>query len=269
MVGGAVYGGLEGGWKGALIGGTIGAISGWGMGLGIGAFGPAFGWATLVAGAGVAGATNSWDSFAGGLAGGIAGTVVGNGIDSYFNDGISVQNPTAGPASGEGPGENPNWIMAGIGTTDEKALNTACRNQASVFYTRSRGSFSDIIRSGMQKVFHNSLASRQFTGYLQGASGGNIWAHSEGTLTLAGAIEALNADGGKVTGLRISFNGPAIGRSTALSLAKSIGAEATYHLNWTDPIGFFTTLNPAEQLVYGTLGIATLANSHGTAAYGH
>ncbi len=40
----------------------------------------------LVAGAGVAGATDSWDSFAGGLAGGLAGTAIGNGINSFSNE---------------------------------------------------------------------------------------------------------------------------------------------------------------------------------------
>ena len=56
-------------------------------------------------------------------------------------------------------------------------------------------------------------------------------------------------------GLRISFNGPVISRSAAANLASSIDAKFVYNLNWADPIGFFTTVNPAEQIVYGVLGI--------------
>lgn len=269
LAGGALTGGLEGGWQGALMGaamgGALGAIGGWG----VTNYGAGFGVGMLAAGAGVAGVTNSWDSFAGGITGGIFGGAVGNGMDSSFHDGISLQNPTAGPAAGKGPEENPNWIMRGIGTTDEEALDTACRNQATVFYIRTRGIGSDLVRAGMQKVFGNSLASRQFSAYLRNATGGSIWAHSEGTLTLAGAIKALRVEGVKISGLRLSFNGPAIARSTAANLAKSIGAEFAYHLNWSDPIGFFTTINPAEQIIYGAVGIATLAHSHSASAYGH
>ncbi|MFH1202244.1 MAG: RHS repeat-associated core domain-containing protein [Candidatus Omnitrophota bacterium] len=76
--GGALTGGLEGGWKGALIGGALGgALGGFGA-WGVREFGAGFGYGMLAAGAGVAGATDSWDSFAGGVVGGIAGAAVGN-----------------------------------------------------------------------------------------------------------------------------------------------------------------------------------------------
>ncbi len=86
MAGGAVSGGLEGGWKGALqgalVGGALGAVAGWGLGT----FGDGFGLAMLGAGAVHAGATDSWDSFAGGIAGGIAGSAAGSGIKSMMNN---------------------------------------------------------------------------------------------------------------------------------------------------------------------------------------
>jgi len=77
-VGGAVSGGLNGGWKGALIGGAMGGALGGIGGWGVGEFGSKFGAGMLTAGAGVAGATDSWDSFAGGLVGGLAGNMAGN-----------------------------------------------------------------------------------------------------------------------------------------------------------------------------------------------
>lgn len=167
----------------------------------------------------------------------------------------------------KGPSENKDWRMLGIGTTDAKAQADANLNQSVSFYTRSRGVVSDFIRAGIQKVFGNSLASRQFSGYLRGASGGNIYAHSEGTLTLAGAIKQLNVDGAKVKSLNIDFRGPVIGRSTASNLAGSIGATHTYQLNPADPIGVFTTVNPVSQTIYGVLGTATGAHFHSTPTY--
>jgi RHS repeat-associated protein len=86
MAGGALSGGLAGGWKGAFIGAALGGV-----------FGAVGGWAvagehTFVLGAmfaggvGYAAATDSWDSFAGGLAGGIAGGLVGGGIASTYSE---------------------------------------------------------------------------------------------------------------------------------------------------------------------------------------
>lgn len=40
----------------------------------------------FVAGAGVAGATDSWDSFAGGLTGGLAGWAAGSGITTAYKE---------------------------------------------------------------------------------------------------------------------------------------------------------------------------------------
>ncbi|MBI3291696.1 MAG: RHS repeat-associated core domain-containing protein, partial [Elusimicrobia bacterium] len=81
-VGGAITGGLNGGWKGALIGGALGGALG-GIGAwGVSTYGAGFGLGMLAVGAGVAGATNSWDSFAGGLVGGLAGAFAGQGIIS-------------------------------------------------------------------------------------------------------------------------------------------------------------------------------------------
>lgn len=81
-VGGAISGGLNGGWKGALIGGALGGALGGVGAWGVSTYGAGFGVGMLAAGAGVAGATNSWDSFAGGLVGGVAGAFAGQGIIS-------------------------------------------------------------------------------------------------------------------------------------------------------------------------------------------
>jgi hypothetical protein len=263
MMGGALTGGLEGGGKGALVGAGIGSALGAFGGWGVDKFGWQFGAGMLAAGAGVAGATNSWDSFAGGFVGGLCGAAVGSGIDSYFNDPISYQTPI----EGQMPSDNKNWRMLGIVTTDRDAQIDANLYQTVTFYTKTRGLVPGLVRGGIQKIFSNSLASRQFAGYLRGAAEGNIWAHSEGTLTLAGAIKALNADGAKVQGLKISFNGPAISKSAANNLAQSIGAKASYNLNWADPIGAIDTINPVTQIIYGVLGMATGANFHSEDAY--
>jgi hypothetical protein len=102
MAGGALTGGLEGGWKGALmgaaIGGALGAVGGWG----VSNIGKGFGYGMLAAGAGYAGATNSWDSFAGGIVGGLAGAAVGSGINNFAARQLdqtppSPSRPTNGP----------------------------------------------------------------------------------------------------------------------------------------------------------------------------
>ena len=93
-VGGAISGGLNGGWKGALIGGALGGALGGVGAWGVSTYGAGFGLGMLAVGAGVAGATHSWDSFAGGLVGGIAGAVAGNGIVNAYSD--QFQNSRAG-----------------------------------------------------------------------------------------------------------------------------------------------------------------------------
>ncbi len=80
ITGGALTGGLEGGSKGALIGGAMGGALGVFGGWGVQNFGAGFGVGMFAASAGFAGATNSWDSFTGGIAGGIVGATVGIGI---------------------------------------------------------------------------------------------------------------------------------------------------------------------------------------------
>lgn len=90
-VGGAVTGGLEGGWKGAmfgaLAGGALGGLGGWGYGITY-SHGMAgqFIAGSLIAGAGVAAATDSLDSFAGGLVGGLAGAGIGKGITNAYSE---------------------------------------------------------------------------------------------------------------------------------------------------------------------------------------
>ena len=74
--------------------------------------------AALAAGGGYAIGTGHADSFVGGLAGGIVGLQIGNGIQSYFNDGISNQNPQECIRAGTGPEGNENWEVLGIMTTD-------------------------------------------------------------------------------------------------------------------------------------------------------
>ena len=90
--GGALTGGFEGGWKGALygglIGGALGGLGGWGFGIAQAhQMGGWFIGGMIVAGAGVAGATDSWDSFAGGLAGSIGGAAAGNRINEFIGAG--------------------------------------------------------------------------------------------------------------------------------------------------------------------------------------
>jgi hypothetical protein len=59
---------------GAATGGALGGLGAWG----VGKFGWEFGAGMLAAGAGVAAATDGWDSFAGGLTGGVLGGIGGN-----------------------------------------------------------------------------------------------------------------------------------------------------------------------------------------------
>lgn len=103
MLGGGITGGLEGGARGALfgglIGGGLGAFGGWG----VDKFGWGFGAGMLVAGAGVAGATDSWDAFAGGLAGGLAGWAAGSGINSFANARRLEQGPSSPGRTTNGP----------------------------------------------------------------------------------------------------------------------------------------------------------------------
>jgi len=86
VAGGALSGGLEGGWKGMLIGaamgGALGGIGGWALAGGHSAvLGGMF-----AAGVGMAAATDSWDSFAGGFAGGLCGAAVGGGVTSAYKE---------------------------------------------------------------------------------------------------------------------------------------------------------------------------------------
>ena len=115
--------------------------------------------------------------------------------------------------------------------------------------------------------FGSSLAERQFLGYLRGANGKFIYAHSEGTLFLAGAAKALAVDGVKLKNTIFDWNAPVIARSTASNIASSVGASSQYHLNWSDPIGVVTTFNPAQSAVYGTVGVTTFATFHATRYY--
>lgn len=221
-----------------------------------------------MSGAGAAGATDSWDSFAGGLSGGIIGAQVGNGILSSSQDTISNKNPVEGDMAGTDAFENDNWRMLGICTTDAKAQLAANEHGASVFYTRSRGPLADFVRAGIQKFSSNSLASGNFASqYLRYANNGTIYAHSEGTLTLAGAIKHLNVDAIKLNNIHIKWNGPVITRSLSQSLANSIGATSNYKLNLFDPIGALRSPNPIDFGIYGGLGIATFTIFHGTKYY--
>ncbi|MDD2653582.1 MAG: polymorphic toxin-type HINT domain-containing protein, partial [Candidatus Omnitrophica bacterium] len=270
--GGALTGGLEGGGMGALygglIGGALGGLGGWGLGIAQShQMAGQYAAGLLIVGAGTSAASDNWDRFAGGLAGGIAGAIVGNGIDSYFHEGISSRTTQSTDSAMQEQAQR-NVRMLGIGTTDQKAQAAANAKNATVFYTKSRGYASDFVRAGIQKVFHNSLASRQFAAnYLRGASNINIYAHSEGSLTLAGAIKSLNVDGVKVIGVNIDFRGPVIMESTARTLATSIGATYTYQLNIGDPVGIFATVNPVMLGLYGAIGIPTLATFHSTDYY--
>jgi len=77
-VGGALTGGLNDGWRGALmggvIGGALGGLGGWAGGLN-NALGDGILTGMFVGGVAITTATDSWDSFAGGLVGGVAGSV--------------------------------------------------------------------------------------------------------------------------------------------------------------------------------------------------
>ena len=86
MTGGAVTGGLQGGWQGVLIGGAIGGALGAFGGWGVANYGNGFAAGMLVAGAGVAGASSNWDSFAGGFVGGLCGAAVGGAIINAYSE---------------------------------------------------------------------------------------------------------------------------------------------------------------------------------------
>lgn len=240
----------------------MGGVLGGGVGLGVSAWGAGFGYAALAAGGGLAIATGNADSFVGGLAGGIVGT----GIGSFAFDGISNQNPNdGGIRSGTDASQNENWEILGVNTDQGNALAHANANQSSVFYVKSRGILSDLVRAGMEKVgvFGRSLAQRQMGSYLRGASGKYIFAHSEGTLLLAGAAKSLSVDGVKLPGATFSWNAPVIMQSTATNIAHSVGVtNSQFNLNWNDPIGVFTTFNPFQTVTYGVAGVGTLATRH-------
>jgi len=257
MMGGALTGGLEGGARGALFGGLIGGALGAFGGWGVDKFGWQFGVGMLAAGTGVAGATNSWDSFAGGFTGGIAGSAVGNGIDSYFHDPLSIQDPKEGIT-------NPAVEGRGVGTTPEKALRVANETGSRVVYTQSRGIAADIVRGGMQMIFKNSLASRQFAQYWLGHPGTTYNLHSEMTLTALGAAKMLQ---GKAIGGRFNLVSPFYSKTTAESTFSGIGATVHWeppHI--ADSAGAFAA-NPVVAPVYGVLGVVTLEHFHGYKTY--
>lgn len=266
MVGGAITGGLEGGWKGALMGGLMGGVLGGAVGGGISAFGVGFGYAALAAGGGYAIGTGHADSFLGGVAGGIVGT----GIGSFAFDGISNENPNQGIRKGTNSDSNENWEILGVGTDQGEAMAHANSNQSSVFYVKSRGFGADIVRAGMEKVgvFGRSLAQRRLGGYLSRANNKFIFAHSEGTLLLAGAARSLNVTGIQLENTTFSWNAPVITQSAANNIAHSVGVfNSQYNLNWNDPIGVFTTYNPVQTATYGIAGVATGFRHHGGRYY--
>ncbi|MBL7130493.1 MAG: VCBS repeat-containing protein [Candidatus Omnitrophica bacterium] len=260
--GGGLTGGLEGGWKGMLIGaaagGALGAFGGWG----VGEFGWGFGAGMLVAGAGVAGATNSWDRFAGGLVGGLSGWAVGSGIDAHFHQPLSEAVP-------EGGVRNQQIVEGrGVGTTPKDALQVANETGSRVVYTESRGFVSDMVRGGMQLLFKNSLASRQFAQYMLGHPNTTYNLHSEMTLTALGAAKQLAAAGQQVEGSHFNLVSAFYSKGTAESAFNGIGAT----VNWTPPhladsAGMFSIPNPVTAPVYGTLGVVTLEHFHGYKTY--
>jgi len=268
VVGGAVSGALNNGWKGALVGAGIGGVSGFGIGWGIAEWGSPFAYSVLAAGAGISYATSGTDGlehFGAGLFGGFLGSQTGNGIIAVGNDGISYRNPH----DAEGNLIEPNgWDVRGVGTTGKIAQKIANQTGKRIFFIESRGHLSDLVRAGIQKFYSKGLAAREFAEFLKTSQGMTINAHSEGTLTTARAIQALSAEGIKIDGSKINFNAPVISRTTAANLTSSIGAKFDYSLNWFDPIGIFTTLDPVKVGIYGGFGSATLAIFHGGKYYG-
>jgi RHS repeat-associated protein len=270
--GGAVTGGLEGGWKGALygglIGGALGGIGGWGGG--IAQAHNMGGWYTgslLAAGTGMAGATDSWDSFAGGFVGGILGGSMANGYLSVKNDGLSEAGPTKGIRAGVSAEDNENWAFLGAGTTDDGAGTFANENQMTVIYSKSRGLLSDLFRAGFKKIGVSGPYARQSANYMNVAEGKFILAHSEGTLNLGAGIRLSAAGGLKFNDVTIKWIGPVMSESTAYNLSNSIGAQSKYILNAGDPIGVFSTFNPVQSAIYGGVGLATMTRYHSTNAY--
>gem|GEM_PF-5864606 len=267
MIGGAITGGLEGGWKGALIGGALGGALGGIAGIGIDKWGTGFGIGMLVAGAGVAAATNSWDSFAGGLAGGYVGSSLANGYLSTTEGDLTETNPTEGIRAGFSAQENENWAFLGAWTTEPKATAFANENQMSVIYTKSRGILADLFRAGFKKVGVKGPYIKQTANYLTMAEDKFILAHSEGAENLAAGIKAIAADGTKFNNLEIKWIGPAISRANATNLSNAIGARSSYSMNWADPVGAVSTFNPVLMSIYGGLGLATGTIFHGTDHY--
>jgi RHS repeat-associated protein len=260
--GGAITGGLNGGWQGALtgavLGGGLGGIGGWG----VAKYGSKFGAGMLIAGAGAAGATDSWDSFAGGLTGGLTGWLVGNGVSDAYHKNLAYTDPNGGIKDAkvvEG---------RGVGTTPGKALDVANKTGRRVLYTPSRNVGSDIVRGGTQLLFRNSLASRNFAGYLLSNPNTTYNLHSEMTLTALGAAEMIAASGVQVTGVHFNLVSPFYSEATANSVFGAIGATIKYFPpNLADSAGMFATFTPLTAPIYGTLGILTLEHFHSYEVY--
>jgi len=267
MVGGAITGGLNGGYQGALIGfaagGVLGGLGGWG--LGIAQAHKMTGWyigGMLAIGAGVAGATDSWDSFTGGLTGGIVGGVTGMGINDAYHKHLAATDPDGGV-------KNTKVVEGrGVGTTQKKALEVANKTGSRVLYTPSRNVASDIVRGGTQLLFRNSLASRDFAKYVLANQNTTYNVHSEMTLTALGAAETIAAAGGKVSGVHFNLVSPFYSEATASNVFGAIGATFTYFPpNLADPAGAFATFAPVTAPIYGALGVTTLFHFHGYEIY--
>ncbi len=267
MTGGAITGGLEGGWKGALMGGLMGGALGGGVGLGVSAWGSGFGYAALAAGGGYAIGTGHADSFVGGLAGGVLGGSMADGYLSAKNDGLSERGPTEGIRAWVSADDNENWAFLGINTTDKGAQAFANENQMTVIYSKSHGLLSDLFRAGFKKLGVSGPYARQSANYLNVAEGKFILPYSEGTLNLGSGIKLAAANGIKFQNLEIKWIGPVISRSTAMSLSNSIRAQSSYYLNFGDPVGALTTMNPVRMGIYGGVGLATFAIFHGENYY--
>jgi hypothetical protein len=116
-VGGAITGGLQGGWKGALMGaamgGVLGGLGGWAAGLKNFTGNMILG-GMAATGIGLAAATDSWDSFAGGIAGGLAGLAIGNSINGAIK-GPNLASETGSARIGSGENRAGNSL-----TTDQK-----------------------------------------------------------------------------------------------------------------------------------------------------
>ena len=237
------------------MGGALGGLGGWG----ISNYGWQFGAGMLVAGAGVAGATNSWDSFAGGITGAIGGWVIGNGIVSYNRDPLSVQTPEGGVQAGKA-----NAVEGrGVGTTPGKALKVANDSGSLVIYTKSRGVPSDVVRGGAQMFFKNSLASKDFAQFMLDHPNTTYNLHSEMTLTALGAVKQLAAAGSQINGSHFNLVSPFYSEATAQSAFGAVGATVNYvPPNLADVAGMFATFTPVTAPIYGTFSTITLEHFH-------